>query len=51
MLTVFVSTHRRRRLGKVEMSVQKNSDVVLAGLQGDGQSSAAVLQDTATRIR
>ncbi|KAG7223174.1 hypothetical protein INR49_015782, partial [Caranx melampygus] len=35
---------QRRRLCKVEVSVQKHSDVVLAGLQGDGQRSAAVLQ-------
>lgn len=38
------STHRGRRLCKVEVSVQKHSDVVLAGLQGDGQRGAAVLQ-------
>lgn len=43
MSAEYWSTHRGRRLCKVEVSVQKHSDVILAGLQGDGQSSAAVL--------
>lgn len=43
VLEVYQSTHRGRRLCKVEVSIQKHSNVVLAGLQGYGQSSAAIL--------
>lgn len=42
---VCARTHRRRRLCKVEVSIQKHSDVVLAGLQGNGQGSAAILRE------
>lgn len=44
-------THRRGGLRKVEVSVQEYGDVVLAGLQGDGQRRAAVLTWTHTRTK
>lgn len=39
------NTHRGRRLCKIQVSIEKNSDVVLTGLQGNGQSTAAILHD------
>lgn len=39
-------THRRGRLCEVEVSVQEHGDVVLTGLQGDGQGGAAILRAT-----
>ena len=39
------STHRRRGFCKVQVCIEQDGDVVLAGLQGNGQRCAAILQE------
>lgn len=46
VLAAYLDTHRGWRLCKVEVSVQKHSDVILTGFKGNGQSSAAILFNT-----
>lgn len=43
-------TYGGRRLGKVEVSVEKHGDVVLAGLQSDGECSAAILKHVSKKM-